>query len=278
MSARQRWNAFLEQIETRHAELAREASAAATEALRDCGFDTSPVAVALAAVQSRLLDLESRIADTWNAKVEDALEAEGVSTDERTRARLQGQALRRRLERQRDRLEPHLFAQTAHEIHRRALAGRKDVTCANCGAPLSPPLSYRAIEVRCGTCSAVGLFEPSPLMRQAEAMGSHAIAWVAAEAEWVAMCEAADRVHDARSPCPLPLLQAYELAQIAYWTKYFQTKAQMVPEIAADVEENVRSRLQSWYMYNADHEAEWVRSGKPRRLPPPRYAPSSASP
>lgn len=269
MSARERWTAFLKQIETRHEELVREAFEGAKEAFPEMGFDTSPVAVALGAVRTRLQDLEMRIADTWNAKVDDTFEAEGASNEERTAARLQGEALKRRLERQRERLEPHAFAYAAHEIHRRALAQRKDVNCARCGAPLSPPLSYRAIEVRCGSCSAVGVFEPGDLMRQAEAVGSHAVAWVAAEREWLAMTEAEDQVRDQRSPCPLSYLQAYEAAQIQYWTRYFQAKAQMVPEIAADVEKNVRSRLQFWYMYNADHEQEWVRAGKPRRLPPP---------
>lgn len=269
MSARERWNAFLGQIEARHGELVRESFDGAKEAFPEMGFDTSPVAVALGAVKLRLLDLESRIADTWNERVDDAFEAEGASHEERTRARELGEALKRRLERQRERLEPHAFAHAAHEMHRRALAQRQDVACTNCGAPLSPPLSYRAIEVRCLVCSAVGVFEPSALMRQVEATGSHAVAWVAAEPEWNAMWDAEERVRAARSPCPLAILQAYETAQIVYWTKYFRTKAQMVPEIAVDVEANVRSRLESWYMSSADHEQEWVRAGRPRRLPPP---------
>jgi hypothetical protein len=266
MSARDRWDAFLNQIESRHAELVREAFEGAKEALPDIGFDTSPVGVALGAVRSRLLDLESRIDDTWNEKVDDAFGAEGVGHEERAWARERGAALKRRLERERERLEPHAFAHAAHAIHRRTLAHRSDVVCANCGAPLSPPVTYRAIEVRCRTCSAVGLFQPSPLMRQVEAIGSHAIAWVASEAEWLAMLDTQDRVRAARSPCPLALLQAYEEAQIVYWRKYFHAKAQMIPEIAADVEANVRSRLQHWYMYSADHEQEWVRAGRPCRM------------
>lgn len=269
MSARDRWAAFLKQIETRHEEIVREAFEGAKEAFPEMGFDTSPIAVALGAVRLRLLDLESRIADTWNQKVDDTFEAEGLSHEERTRARETGEALKRKLERQRERLEPHAFAYAAHEIHQRALAARKDVNCARCGAPLSPPIAYRAIEVRCGSCSAVGVFEPGDLMRQAEATGAHAIAWVAAEPEWMAMTDAEEAVRQQRSPCALAYLQAYEDAQIRYWSKYFQAKAQMVPEIAADIERNVRSRLEFWYTYSADHEQAWVQAGRPRRLPPP---------
>ncbi len=269
MSARDRWKGFLTQIETRHGEVLREAFDGAKEALPELGFDTSPVAVALAAVRIRLLDLESKIIDTWNEKVDDTFEAEGISHEERAQARRAGEMLKRRLERQRERLEPHAFAHAAHVLHQRALAERNDLNCSRCGAPLSPPIAYRATEVRCGACSAVGLFEPGSLLRQVEAMGSHAVAWVAAEREWLAMQDAEDAIRDTRSPTPLHLLQAYEAAQINYWTRYFQAKAAMVPEIANDPDKGMRSRLEFWYTMSAEHEEAWRNAGRPRRVPPP---------
>ena len=268
MSARDRWTGFLTQIETRHGELVREAFEGAKEALPELGYDTTPVAVALAAVRNRLLELESKIIDTWNAKVEATFEAEGISNAERTQARATGDALRRRLERQRERLEPHAFAHAAHVMHQRALAERKDVNCSHCGAPLSPPVSYRALELRCGSCNAVGVFDPGTMLRMVEAVGSHAIAWVAAEREWHAMKDAEDAIRDTRSPTPLSLLQAYEHAQIDYWMRYFQTKGTMVPEIANDPQHNVRSRLELWYQHSAEHEENWRNAGRPRRIPP----------
>ncbi len=268
MSARDRWTGFLAQIEARHTELVREAFEGAKEALPELGFDTSPVAVALGAVRHRLLELESKIIDTWNAKVEATFEAEGVGDAERTQARAAGEGLRRRLERQRERLEPHAFAHAAHVMHQRALSERKDVNCSHCGAPLLPPVSYRAIELRCSSCSAVGVFDPGSMLRMVEAMGSHAIAWVAAEREWHAMQDAEDAIRDTRSPTPLALLQAYEHAQIAYWMRYFSTKGSMVPEIENDIERSVRSRLESWYAHTAEYEEAWRNAGRPRRIPP----------
>lgn len=268
MSARDRWTGFLKQIETRHDELVREAFEGAKEALPELGFDTTPVSVALSAVRLRLLDLESKIIDTWNSKVEDTFEAEGIGPDERAQARRVGETLRRRLERQRERLDPHAFAYAAHAMHERALAQRKDVNCAHCGAPLSPPVSYRAIELRCGSCGAVGVFDPGTMLRMVEATGAHAIAWVAAEREWHAMQDAEDAIRDVRSPTPLALLQAYEHAQIAYWSRYFQVKGAMVPEIENDPHRNVRSRLEFWYTHGAEHEEAWRNAGRPRRIPP----------
>ena len=268
MSARDRWSGFLTQIETRHNDLVREAFEGAKEALPELGFDTTPVAVALGAVRGRLQDLESKITDTWDGKVDETYEAEGIGHDERHQAREHGERLRRHLERQRERLEPHAFAHAAHVIHQRAVAERKDVNCTRCGAPLQPPVGYRAVEVRCGSCGAVGIFEPSSLLRQVEATGSHAIAWVASEREWHAMMDAQEAVRAARSPAPLALLQAYEAAQIEYWTRYFQVKGGMVLEIGNDPNRHIRSRLDFWYAHSAEHEEAWRNAGRPRRLPP----------
>ncbi len=267
MSARDRWTGFQKQIETRHGELVREAFEGAKEALPELGFDTTPVAVALTAMRTRLLDLENKIIDTWNDKVDDTFEAEGISHAERAQARAAGEALRRRLERQRERLEPHAFAHAAHGMHVRALADRKDVNCTHCGAPLAPPVSFRAIELRCSSCGAVGVFDPGSMLRMVEAMGSHAIAWVAAEREWHAMQDAEDAIRDTCSPTSLALLQAYESAQINYWSRYFQSKGAMVPEIENDPHRNVRLRLELWYVHNAEHEEAWRKAGRPRRIP-----------
>jgi len=141
---------------------------------------------------------------------------------------------------------------------------RVDVpTCPKCGAPHDVPLTYRAIEVRCAHCGAVGTFEPGTLMRSVVAWGAHALASEAAYREWLAM-RAADRATRAvRPPIPLALLKAYERAQIAYWKAYVSTRAQLEPEMR-DVGLEVRSRMDAWYRFSAEHEVEWVRAGRPR--------------
>ena len=123
--------------------------------------------------------------------------------------------------------------------------------------------------MRCPQCGVSGLFEPGPLLRQVEATGAHAIAWVESEPEWNAMKDVEDLLHDTRPPAPLELLLAYEAAQIAYYSSYFSAQGRFVPEVARDVDKFVRSRLETWYTMSAEHEENWRAAGRPRKLPPP---------
>jgi hypothetical protein len=101
------------------------------------------------------------------------------------------------------------------------------------------------------------------MMRSVVAWGAHALASEAAQGQWLAM-RAAERANRAvRPPCPFVMLKAYELAQIAYWKAYVAARAQLEPKMR-DVALEVRSRMDAWYRYNAEHEAEWVRAGRPR--------------
>lgn len=100
-------------------------------------------------------------------------------------------------------------------------------------------------------------------MRSVVAWGAHALASEAAHREWLAMRAAERATRAVRSPCPLALLKAYEHAQIAYWKTYVSVRAELEPEMR-DVALEVRSRMDAWYRLNAEHEAEWVRAGRPR--------------
>ncbi len=263
MAAHERWAGFLRQIAQRHEEVSREAGECATAALAQAGFDPTPIGTAWGAIDMRLADLERKIDDTWGAQVERTFETEGYDRGAITAAREEGLRLRHELEDRRESLHSRIFADIARRLYARAVAERTDRACPKCGAAHDVPLTYRAIEVRCAHCGAVGTFEPGTLMRSVVAWGAHALASEAAHREWLAM-RAADRATRAvRPPISLALLKAYERAQIAYWKAYVSVRAQLEPEMR-DVGLEVRSRMDAWYRYSAEHEAEWVRAGRPR--------------
>jgi hypothetical protein len=265
MSARasERWQAFLAQIGDRHKLVREEAAVAARDALRESGYDVTPMGVAWAGVTDRLQELEGRIIDTWHEKVESAFEAEGYGRPALDIERRKGEDLAFILENSRTSVEMHVFAGGAREIHARSLATQHERNCPTCTAPLDVPIAYRAVNLRCAHCGAVSTFEPGTLARTAIAFGAHALSWVSAEREWHAMRDAERRVHDQRPPVALALLKAFEQAQIAYWFKYFATKAQLEPELH-DVAREVRSRMEWWYTASAEHEEEWRAAGRPR--------------
>jgi hypothetical protein len=103
-------------------------------------------------------------------------------------------------------------------------------------------------------------------MRSAGAIGTHPISQEAASVEWRAMLLADRRAKGVRSPCPLPLLQAYEAAQIAYWRRYLATRAWFEPELGRDPEMEVRKRGGRGYVTSAEHEEAWRAAGRPRAI------------
>lgn len=261
--AAERWQGFLGQIRDRHELVREEASVAARDALRESGYDVTPIGVAWMGVDDRLLELERRIIDTWHEKVESVFESEGYRRPALDVERRKGEDLAFFLENARQSASMHVFADGAREIHGRALASQPERKCPTCTAPLDVPVVYRALNLRCAHCGAVSTFEPGTLARTAIAFGAHALSWVAAESEWHAMRDAERRVRDQRSPVALALLKAHEQAQLAYWFKYFATKAQLEPALS-DVAREVRARMEWWYTSSAEHEEEWRAAGRPR--------------
>lgn len=190
-------------------------------------------------------------------------EAEGYGRPQLDVERRKGEDLAFALENARQSVEMHVFADGARRIHARSLATQRERSCPTCTAPLDVPIVYRAVNLRCTHCGSVSTFEPGTLARTAIAFGSHALSWVAVETEWFAMRETERCVRDQRPPVLLVLLKAYEAAQIAYWFKYFSTKAQLEPALQ-DVAREVRSRMEWWYTASAEHEQEWRAAGRPR--------------
>jgi hypothetical protein len=265
MAANERWTSFLRQIAQRHEEVSRDAGECATAALAQAAFDPTPIGTAWGAIDMRLKDLERKIDDTWSAQVERTFEADGHDRGVIHAAREEGLRLRHELEDRRESLHHRIFADIARRLYARAVAERTDRGCPKCGAPLDVPITYRALQVRCAHCGALGTFEPGTLMRSVVAWGAHALSSEAAHGEWLAMLAAERAIRAVRPPCSLALLKAYERAQIAYWKAYVSARSQLEPEMR-DVGLEVRSRMDAWYRYNAEHEPEWVRAGRPREL------------
>jgi hypothetical protein len=262
MSALVRWAGFLKQIGDRHKLICEEAEQGAKEALVATNFDPTPIGIAWMAVTDRLKELERRIIDTWNEKVEATFEAEGIDRATQMAERRKGEDLAFQLENAREANEMKVYANGARELHARALSTQKERNCPQCGVPLPVPVVYNAINVKCAHCGSIATFEPGTTARMAIAFGSHAIAWEAAAQEWLAMRNAERRIRDTRSPTPLALLKDYERAQLAYWFKYIGTKSHLEP-VLKDVPFEVRSRMEFWYR-QMDSEEAWRQAGAPR--------------
>ena len=266
MSALARWDGFLAQIEDRHKTVRAEAegSARAFIASVAAGGDYLPLSHQLMAVNNRLQELETKIIDTWHEKVDDAITGEGHSTAERDRQYAKGQALKYALDDAREELEPRIFAELARQRWTHAQAQHQGAACTQCRAQIAAPVAFRAYEMPCPSCGQRTLVEPSELLRSVAAVGTHAVAQEATNAEWRAMRDAERAMRAYRPPYPIEAIKAYERAQIAYWFKYLSVRSQFEPELARDPSMEVRSRMEQWYTMFAEHEQSWVAAGRPR--------------
>ncbi|MEZ4403981.1 MAG: hypothetical protein R3B06_28410 [Kofleriaceae bacterium] len=267
MSALARWDAFLAQISTRHQQVRDETQASERGFIATVagGGDPQPMSHRLAAVKHRLMELESKIADTWHAKVDDAICDEGNPTEVRDAAFAKGRALGHHLADARDEAEIALLAELARARYQAAVATAMPVVCPACGASGAPPHGFRQVELTC-QCGRAVVYAPSDLMQSAGALGAHPISQEAAVVEWRAMNAAERAMHAVRPPAPLALIQAYEAAQIAYWYKYITARAWFEPELGRDVPMEVRKRLEQFYVFTADHEPAWREAGRPRAI------------
>jgi len=268
MSALARWDAFLAQIEGRHRAVRDEAQASGRTFIASVagGGDYLPLSHQLGAIKHRLQELESKIIDTWHAKVDDTITGEGHSQEVRMAALAKGEDLKYALDDAREELEISLMADLARARFAAATAALQPVGCGKCGASYAAPQSFRLVELPCGGCGAPLSYDPDELMRSAGAIGTHAIAQESATAEWRAMRAAEHALHRVRPPRYLAIVQAYEAAQIAYWRKYIVARAYFEPELGRDPAMEVKKRMEQWYLYSADHEESWVAAGRPRAV------------
>jgi hypothetical protein len=266
MLALTRWDGFLLQIETRHRQVLGEAEAAARDMIATLatGGDPAPLSHQLMAVDNRLMDLETKITDTWHAQAEQAVFDSGGNVADRDRAYARGEALRHALSDNREELDSRLLAELARQRFRHALTTLPALACGWCGGRYQPPLAFRAVEIPCPACGNRIPFEPGPLMRSVGAIGTHAVAQETVNAEWRAMRTAERRLHAIRPPRPLEPVVAYEAAQITYWRAYLAVRSHFEPELARDPGLEIRSRMEQWYVANAEFEEAWVRAGRPR--------------
>lgn len=264
MQALQRWDAFLAQIRDRHAAVIAECDAALAPVLQQltAGGDIGAVSRQLSMTRSRLMELEGRIEETFQSKVEAAFESEGASGAMVTGEMMKGRRQRRMLEFARDLHEPMVLDRLVRMQYAHAQATQAPLVCSHCRNVMPLPLVGRNMAIRCA-CGGSTEYVPSDLMKMMSATGADAVAKVAAQAEWRQMVEAEQLQHEQRPPYSLELIMHIERTQIAYYRAYWTMRGQFEPE-RSDVVREIRAIMEPWYVTRAEYEPAWVAAGRPR--------------
>ena len=261
-----RWDKFLASIETRLQEVLEEARQGCAMLLRESDLDTMAMSNAWTAMEIRAKGLASKVAETWDDKVEPAFEQADASPPLLAAQREKGDALKHRIEVEVERTRIQVFAGAAREVWQRAVAeAPRTLACTQCAAEVPAPQSIVAVNVTCNYCRAVNTFEPGMRARMIEHFCAHPLSEEASWDAWMAMRDAEARFHAVRDPA-LPDFKAYEAAQIAYWRRYLEVRAGMLPHLAPALEADLRGKLQHWYA-RVHHDKAWADAGRPKAIP-----------
>jgi hypothetical protein len=260
-----RWNGFLEQINGRFQGVLQEARDGCAGLLEESDLDPIPMSNAWGAMERRAKDLGTKIEETWSDQVEKKFEEVNAPPALIAAERRKGLEARRSMDIEVERTRIAIYVDAARRINERARAEMASgFKCAQCGAAVDVPITFRAVNVKCKFCSAVSTFEPGTRTRMMEASCLHPLCQERAWNEWVAMTQAEDALRDARG-APIQLLVSYETAQLAYWRAYLTARLTWLPDQAPAFEKDLRGRMAHWYE-RMEHEKEWVAAGRPRQL------------
>jgi hypothetical protein len=217
-------------------------------------------------MELRAKGLGSKVAETWNEKVEPAFEQADAAPQFIAAQRAKGDGLERRIEIEVERTRIQIFAGAAREIWQRAAAeAPRTLACTQCAGEIPAPQSLAAVNVTCTYCRAVNTFEPGMRARMIEHFCAHPLSEEASWDLWLAMRDAESRFHAQRDPV-LADFKAYEAAQIAYWRGYLEARAGILPHLAPALEADLRGKLQHWYV-RVQHDKAWADAGRPKALP-----------
>lgn len=257
-----RWDGFLSKIRARFDELMRESTAGCAALLVQTGGDPTPVSNAWQGMRMRALDLHSKVSDSWSDQVQDKYHDE-EAYDQADAAWARAEALLDEFEIRLEQIETKIFADAIRSLLSMAAVEQAQLRCSQCGAELEHPVSLQTVDVSCRHCGALVTIEPGPRARMAEAM-SHYLWREACWPQWLAKHQAEKAAREART-ATLAQLQAWELAEIEYWTAWLGERAKLLPNTRTELDKELRGRLHMFYQ-DLERQGAWKQAGSPRRI------------
>ena len=264
----QRWDGFLRNITERFQQIMQESKDGCAQLLAESDHDPIPMGNAWGAMERRAKDLSTKVDETWRDQVEAKFEEAGAPRALIAEQGGKGDALRDWMELEIEKTRIQIYCQCARdvaEMDRRARErdGQGGYPCQQCGAPLAVPVTFRVVNLTCAHCRTVNEYEPGTRTRTIEASCLHSLCQEAAWAEYVAM-QQAERAYKRARPHTLQHIKAWEAAQIAYHRKYLTARLQYLPDQAAAFDKDLQGRMEHFYVYGVQNDAEWIKAGRPR--------------
>jgi len=251
----EKWNSFLEKMEIRFNESLVNAEEALFDNLEESNYDLTPTMVAWQSIKSQLMDLGNKVDKTFDEKVLPQMleyKEHYDLLDEAAKGRhLREHVIFKKLER----FEVVLEGGISTKFYNHAVQFlNKDFKCTQCSAKLEVKKDvFHAHYVSCDYCNTVNTFTPNDKIS--------AIRWVVdniakyqAIAEWDAMEQAREELHDIRPPHEgqdnTEYVAAYkkrEDAERAFWTKYFTLRSEFLTDYKETIPSDVDNKMKWFY-------------------------------
>jgi len=260
----QRWDGFLKNITDRFQQIMQESRDGCAQLLAESNYDPIPMGNAWGAMERRAKELGTKVDETWREQVEPKFEEAGAPRALIAEQDKKGEQLRDWMELEIERTRIQIYCQCARDV---AAMEQKETQhpCKQCGAPLSVPITFRVVNLTCAHCRTVNEYEPGTRTRYVEASCLHSLCQEAAWAEYVAM-QQADHAYKRARPHTIQHIKTWEAAQIAYHHKYLTARLQYLPDQAASFEKDLKGRMEHFYVYGVQNDAEWIKAGRPRAI------------
>jgi len=249
----EKWDVFLQKINTRFEESLQHAEEALLENLDESNYDLTPTEQAWYGIKAQLQGLAEKVGTTFDEKVSPQMLQyvdEGTLIDERTK----GNELRSRIFHRIEAFEIEIEGKIAQKFYKHAIQGLNEkFQCTQCGAQLQVRKDiFHPHYVSCDYCNTVNTFTPNDNIR--------AIRWIVDSIakyrvfdEWKAKEQARENIYatfDRYGNNPEKMKEAYrklEQAERNFWTKFFKIRSEFLPEYAESIEPDTDNKMKWFY-------------------------------
>lgn len=249
-----KWDIFLEKIEARFDESLVNAKEALFENLEESNYDLHPTMIAWQGIKSQLMALSHKTETTFDEKVLPQMleyKEHHALLDEAYKGRQLRSAMNKKI----DRFELILEGEIATMFYNHAVKQLNEMFhCTQCSAKLEVRKDvFHSHYVSCTYCNTVNTFTPNDKITAIRWVVDN-IAKLKALPEWDEMKKAQNDFHDIRPPASSEDKAEYtagfnkrEIAEKAFWTKYFTERSIYLPKYAETIEADVKNKMKWFY-------------------------------
>ena len=258
----EKWDAFLEKIETRFTESLAPAEEAVLDQLEEGNYDMVSNMTAWSGIKSQLLKLEDKIETTFDEKVGPQM-LEYIERWDLIDQDQKGVKLRESFRPRIERFEIILEGKVAQRFYNHAIQFlNEDFHCTQCSGKLEIKKDiFRTHYVGCDYCNTTNTFTPNNKITEIRWVVDN-IAKHKALKEWDEKEKAREDCKSIRSPrdedSKTELANAYDLweeKEKAFWTTYFTERATYVSDYKDTIVHDVEVKME-WAFYDDKKRSE----------------------